>query len=823
MTGRKSDNTETHFVLTEGTTVHQYRIAGKIGAGGMGEVYLAQDTKLQRRVALKFLPANLVSNEEVRTRFVREAQTIARLNHPNIVSVYEVGDYHGRPFYAMELVEGQSLKHFAHDETLPVDTLVEYAIQICQGLAEAHRAGITHRDIKAANIAVDRQERIRLLDFGLATVQGGEKLTKSGSTLGTVAYMSPEQVSGRKVDHRSDLFSLGVVLYELIAGRTPFERANDGATLKAIVEATPEPLSRYKADVPEKLGEIIFKLLEKDVEIRYQSAEGVIADLKRLFYDSKGSSGSGRVVRRSGRGRTAVYAAAVVAVLAAAAGYLYFTREAADAGSEPPVLAVLPFANLGSDADSYFAEGITAEIRSRLTTLEGVRVISGNSVERYRGTTLSADQIGRELGADYLLEGTIRWDKSSEIEKFRITTELTQTRNNIQVWSKSYDRDLRQIFAVQAAIADQISGQLGVALSATRKVADASYPTENLEAYNYYLKGLDLVRRSVFFSTKLNGREPIVMFDSAIALDPNFALAWAQKSKACTELSFGGGLENFPYRDTALHSAERALELNPNLPEAHIALGTYHNFLGTDYDRALAEFAVAHSEIHANADLSQAIGIVKMRQGKWDEAVEEFEEAARLDPLNTTRYYWLANLFAQLRDFKKADQYVNRSFALAPGNADAVFMKLFISLLEHGDLEAGEYKLADLTAVATLAEVASWDTTPSNTFGLWRFLPEKYRTREVIDALRGDHGPDNRAIYCTNVAEVFRLMDQPDSARIYLDSATIPLNAEIEAEPEDPHAYARLGLVMARLGNAEEAERNAKRAYELMPVDVCHW
>lgn len=822
MTGESDDNTRTHALLTEGTMVQHYRIASKIGAGGMGEVYLAQDTKLERRVALKFLPLHLVENREVRTRFVREAQTVAKLNHPNIVAVYEVSEYNGRPFYAMELVEGKSLKTFTRDNALPIETVVDYAIQICQGLGEAHRAGIIHRDIKLANIAVDKQERIRLLDFGLATIEGGAKLTKSGSTLGTVAYMSPEQVSGRPVDQRSDLFSLGAVLYELIAGRTPFERDNDGATLKAIVEDNPEPLTRYKSDVPDKLADIVEQLLEKDVEIRYQSAEGVIADLKRLFYDSKGSSGSRRATAPPRRRMQWVYAAAA-AVLILAAGYYFFGPRGADLDSHIPVLAVLPFDNLGADADAYFAEGITAEIRSRLTTLEGVSVISGNSVEKYRETTLSAGEIGRELGADYLLEGTIRWDKSSEIEKFRITTELTQTRNNIQVWSKSYDRDLRQIFAVQAAIADQISGQLGVALSATRKVADAAYPTENLEAYNYYLKGLDLVRRSVFFSTKLNGREPIVMFDSAIALDPNFALAWAQKSKACTELSFGGGLENFPYRDTALYAAEMALELNPNLPEAHIALGTYHNFLGTDYDRALAEFAIAHSEIHANADLSQAIGIVKMRQGKWDEAVEDFEEAARLDPLNTTRYYWLANLFAQLRDFKKADQFVNRSFALAPGNADAVFMKLYISLLEHGDLEAGDYKLADLTSVATPSEVASWDTTPSNTFGLWRFLPEKYRTREMIEALRGDHGPDNRAIYCTNVAEVFRLMDQPDSARIYLDSASTQLKAEIEAEPEDPHAYARLGLVMARLGNAEEAEQNGKRAYELMPVDVCHW
>jgi serine/threonine protein kinase len=530
------DETRSYIVLSKGTMVGHYRIVEKIGAGGMGEVYLADDTRLNRQVALKFLPAHLASDPDVRARFTREAQAVAKLNHPNIVTIHEVSEYNNRPFFVMEHIRGNSLHHYAHDEPLPISTIIDFAIQICQGLGEAHRHGIIHRDIKAANISVDISNRIRLLDFGLAAVQGDEKLTRSGSTLGTVSYMSPEQVAGRKIDQRSDLFSLGIVLYELLAGRTPFRRDNEGATLKAIVEDNVEPLGRYKADVPEKLQEIIFKLLEKDKELRYQSAEGVIADLKRLVYDSQPTPRPGSIGTKSSK-KPIVYGVAAVAVVIVIAGYFYFKLTSSTSDTKQPVLAVMPFTNLGSDEDEYFSEGITDEIRSRLNTLEGVRILSRNSVEKYRGTDKTPEEIGWELGADYLLEGTIRWDKSSEVERLRITPQLTQTSNNFQLWSQSYQRTLTQIFAVQAEIADQIANQLGVTLLKPKDYESNKLPTENLEAYNYYLRGLEITRKGIFDNSK--SREAIRMFDSAIALDSSYALAWAQKSKAMTEYGFG--------------------------------------------------------------------------------------------------------------------------------------------------------------------------------------------------------------------------------------------------------------------------------------------
>ncbi len=293
------DNTSTVTVLSAGTQVGHYRIIEKIGAGGMGEVYLAQDTRLDRRVALKFMPVQFASDQDLVNRFRREAQAAARLDHPNIVTVHEVGDLAGRPFIAMQYVDGQNLHDLAHGAPLAMHRTVDMAIQICEGLQKAHGIGIVHRDIKTANILLDADRRPKIVDFGLATIQGGEKLTKIGSTIGTVAYMSPEQAQGGEVDQRSDLFSFGVVLYELVAGRTPFKRDSDAATMRAITQDTPEPLARYRANVPDDLQRIVDKLLQRDPALRYQTAGDVTADLKRMAISGSSGQVTPVVVKRS--------------------------------------------------------------------------------------------------------------------------------------------------------------------------------------------------------------------------------------------------------------------------------------------------------------------------------------------------------------------------------------------------------------------------------------------------------------------------------------------------------------------------------------------
>lgn len=370
--GDDQERTRTFTVLTTGMTAGHYRLEGVVGAGGMGEVYRAEDLRLHRRVALKFLPTQLTDDNDSKSRFTREAQAVASLNHPNIITVYEVGDFEGRPFMAMELVEGRSLHQFTQSEQLSIDRIIDIASQMAQGLEHAHKAGVVHRDIKTANVLVDKDWRARILDFGLATVQGSDRITKAGATVGTVAYMSPEQVRGLDVDYRTDLFSLGVVIYELLTGRTPFKHENEAATLHAIVNQLPEPLSRYRSQVPDDFQRIVDKLLQKEPSLRYQTAADLQADLRRL---ATGHSSSGGSVSASAR----------------------------------QMIAVLPFDNMGTSEQDYFVDGITDEIASRLARIAELGVISHASAQQYKKTDKRPRDIGRELGVGYILQGTVRW------------------------------------------------------------------------------------------------------------------------------------------------------------------------------------------------------------------------------------------------------------------------------------------------------------------------------------------------------------------------------------------------------------------------------
>ncbi|MGH8016474.1 MAG: protein kinase domain-containing protein, partial [Candidatus Zixiibacteriota bacterium] len=386
-------------------------------------------------------------------------------------------------------------------------------------------------------------------------------------TLGTVSYMSPEQVSGREIDHRSDLFSLGIVLYEFIAGRTPFKRDSEGATLKAIIQDIPEPLSRYKSDVPEKLQEVVFKLLEKDRELRYQSAEDVIADLKRLMYDSQQIAHSRPIPARSKRrgwyvGLTATF------VVVAAVFWFIFLGPALDnktTANAVPMIAVLPFDNLGSAEDEYFADGMTEEITSRLAGIKGLGVISRTSSMKYKTSDKNLTEIGRELGVDYILEGSVRWSKVGGQSKVRITPQLVRVHDDRHMWAENYERALMEVFAVQADIATKIVEQLGIALLESDRQELALRPTENTKAYDFYLKALNAYQ--IFdFSTSAQ-REVQLMLDSAVEFDSNFALAYALRGKVYSHLAFRNpSSEN---ASVARASAEKALKLQPRLPAGH--------------------------------------------------------------------------------------------------------------------------------------------------------------------------------------------------------------------------------------------------------------
>ena len=525
--GPDDDKTRTHIPLTSGTMVSHYRIVEKIGAGGMGEVYLAEDTELNRKVALKFLPPDLCRDADCRARFKREAQAAAKLSHPNIVTIYEVAEFHDRPYIVMEYLPGKSLKEIIRSGDMPLGKAIDLAVQIGEGLDAAHRAGVVHRDVKPANIVIGDDGRARILDFGLATIRGTERLTQTGSTVGTLGYMSPEQTRGEEVDQRSDIFSFGVILYEMITGRLPFHGEHEAAILYAIGYEEPEPLARYKTGVPDELQRIVSKTLAKSKDERYQHTDDLLADLRT--FSKQGLPSTAEKPRRDLWNRYVVSSAA--AVILVIAGYWVIKTYVLPSGGKPEpqrkMLAVLPFENLGSPDDEYFADGITDEITGKLATIRDLGVISRTSTMLYKRSTKSLRDIAKELGVDFILEGTILWDKRDDISRVRILPQLIRVSDDTHLWAETFQRPLTDIFALQADIASRIVEAMNVTLLGAERAALESMPTRNMDAYQAYLRGMNY-RQEPDFASRKNSLSALRMFQRAVELDSTFALAFAQ-------------------------------------------------------------------------------------------------------------------------------------------------------------------------------------------------------------------------------------------------------------------------------------------------------
>jgi len=580
------DKTRAVTVLTKGTVISHYRIVEKIGAGGMGEVYLAEDTELNRKAALKFLSSHFCQDADCRARFKREAQAAAKLNHPNIVTVYEVAEFNGRPFFAMEHVEGQPLSELIKQGDCPLDKAIDLSLQICEGLQEAHKSGITHRDIKPANILVSQSERAKLVDFGLASVAGADKLTKEGSTLGTIGYMSPEQVQGKPTDHRSDLFSFGVVLYELISCKSPFKADTPAATMNAITQQTPEPLARYKAVVPDELQRIVSKLLQKDPALRYQTAADVKSDLMGLKATALRSTGA--PVRKSRAWRLGVRVAAIV--LFAIAAYAIFKSRifvVEKPTTQHKMLAVLPFKNMSPDPDQeYFSDGLTEELTANLSQIQSLCVISRSSAMTFKGSPKTIPEIAKVLGVQYIVEGSVR----RAGKELRITAQLIDALNDAHLWAKTYDGTLDDVFHMQDSVTRAIVDGISIQLTPdeTRRLSKRSF--DNPLAYEYYLRGKDIFNKG----TENDLRQCIqylqqgaeIVGDNALILS---GLAWTYWGMVSS------GFAQEDYVSKGEEYAQRALELDPELAETHALLGSINNaFLGNQgkavehYKKALA-------------------------------------------------------------------------------------------------------------------------------------------------------------------------------------------------------------------------------------------
>jgi len=597
----------------------------------------------------------------------------------------------------------------------------------------------------------------------------------------------------------------------MIAGRAPFTRETDVATIKAIAEAVPEPLARYKSGVSDDLQRIVSRLLEKNPTLRYQTAADVTSELKRLL-----GVGKTQPVPSVKNTRTRRFVFASAALLAVLIGvvivFKFFLPSGKQAVDHKRMLAVLPFQNLGAPEDEYFADGITDEITSRLAAISGLGVISRTSSMQYKKTTKSLRQIGRELGVDYILEGTIRWDKSGDTARVRITPQLINVAKDMHLWAENYERVVHQIFAVQADIAEKVAAGLDVALLGSEKASVAARPTNNVAAYEYYLRGIDYCRRGW---TEQNYRAAVEMFAKAVELDPGFALAYARISMAHSSLAW---LADDPGElPKARAAVDRAFALQPDLPEAHLALGEYYYRASRDYDRALEEFDIARKGLPNNSGLLAKTAFVQRRQGRFGEAFINLKLAAELDPADANLPYALGLTGYFLREYAESERFLDRAIALSPdlGRSYALRVWLYISWL--GDIRKAQGVLAGIPGksdtIGFIGTLAWLDLLDGDYQSALNRL-----ARPVGFAYDPEYGGADTIGYLLTKARLHSYLNQPDLAVDYYDSVRAILEPLVESNPKNNNYHGWLGMAYAGLHRKSDAIREAKRAVELLPL-----
>jgi len=699
--------------IAKSTRLGPYEVISPLGSGGMGEVYLAEDSRLHRKLALKILPADLASDRNRMSRFNQEAMAAAALNHPHIAHIYEIGEAGGVNFIAMEYIDGDTLRHRIN-EGMKLLEILEIASQASSALVAAHGAGIIHRDIKPENIMIRRDGYIKLLDFGLAKLSEPEgKTTDSdaptkamvntgaGTVMGTANYMSPEQAKGIQIDARTDLWSLGAVLYEMVTGHIPFRGETSAESISLILQKEPAPLSRFAREVPAELERIVTKALTKDREERYQTAKDMLIDLRnlkrKLEVDAEiertvapelrhsASTTSGQSAPRTASDAVAATVPASTAPASSSAEYivsriqqhklfasitlvalvigivglsLYLHARNTEVTFES--IAILPFVNQNNDPNTeYLSDGIPESIINSLSQLPNLKVMSRNSVFHYKGKDMDAQTVAKELKVQAVLTGRL----TQRGDGLSLSVELINAQDNSQIWGQQYNRKLADVFAVQEEMAREISEKLRLKLSGAERQQLAKHPTENLKAFQYYMQGRSYAQRR----TREDINTAIRYCEKALQEDPNYALAYAGLGDSYSQLGVRSYIAPIEGRQKAEEAARKALMLDENLAEAHASLGfAFVAFAPSNFSLGDRELQRAIELSPSLAMAHQYLGISLARQGRFDESLEELLKARELDPLSPIIARQVATPYYFKRDYARALELVRQANDLGP-------------------------------------------------------------------------------------------------------------------------------------------------------------
>jgi TolB-like protein/Tfp pilus assembly protein PilF len=801
-----------------GRTIGHYKISESIGTGGMGEVYLATDITAGRKAALKLLPLRFTGDAERLTRFQQEAHAVVGLNHPNILTVYEIGEDHSSNYIASELIEGETLRHRLMRGPMQQSEVIDVAIQVASALVAAHNAGIVHRDIKPENIMLRPDGYVKVLDFGIAklaeqevpaTMPRDEALllveTNLGSILGTVRYMSPEQACGAQVDATTDIWSLGVVLYEMATGHAPFTGDTPREVMSAILEKEPPPLTRYIKHAPTELQQIISKTLRKDRGQRHHSAHELLQALRdlRRKLEAQLERATAPLWLRWARSPAALVLVLLVAALALA---LPFYRQRNPTTTLPPdkSIAVLPFENLSDDkAHAAFADGVQDDILTKLAKIADLKVISQTSVMDYRGKR-NLRQIGTDLHVSHVLEGSVRRSGTH----LRLNTQLIDTRTDTHVWAEQYDRDLNELFAIQSEIAQKVAERLNAKVTSAERLAIEEKPTTDPTAFELYSRAGDLLEADTF--------KAIDLLNQAVARDPSFLKAY------CLLVVAHDGLYHFNFDHTPARLAlgeaalREAFRIRPNAGEAHWARA-FHLYKGyLDYDGALAELEVARQSLPNDSGIFNLMGSIQRRQGRWEESTRNLERAVELDPRDTRILVQTGFSYGMFRRYAEEKSKLDRALSVAPNDVRIKADRAFVEVdwkADTGPLHQviDEIRATNPAAVPQIADrwllcaLAKRDITAAKD----AFLASEFAL--------GDESVQFPRPFVEGV--IARMANDEHKAQLAFTAAREKQEKTVNAQPDYAPAWCVLGVIDAALGRREQALSEGRRAVELLPVE----